>query len=122
MLERPALASAFDQLYMGHERFGQAYMEGREAHKEVRAAASSPMMAEMQAADGGAPLPYGFPDDAARLATLMRNDPNIQLAFFALGGWGYACGAGGRHRAAGEPAGAAGTGLVRAGAAAGAFV
>ncbi|HEY1151829.1 MAG TPA: DUF1501 domain-containing protein [Pseudoduganella sp.] len=87
VLERPALASAFDQLYMGHERFGQTYMEGREAHKEVRAAASSPMMAEMQAADGGAPLPYGFPDDAARLATLMRNDPNIQLAFFALGGW-----------------------------------
>jgi uncharacterized protein (DUF1501 family) len=42
---------------------------------------------EMELADGGAPLPYGFPDDAARLATLMRNDPNIQLAFVALGGW-----------------------------------
>jgi uncharacterized protein (DUF1501 family) len=87
VLERPVLASAFDQLYMGHDRFGQAYMEGREAHKEVRAAAANPMMAEMQAADGGAPLPNGFPDDAARVATLMRNDPNIQLAFFALGGW-----------------------------------
>jgi uncharacterized protein (DUF1501 family) len=41
----------------------------------------------MQAADRGAPLPNGFPDDAARLAGLMRNDPKIQLAFVALGGW-----------------------------------
>jgi uncharacterized protein (DUF1501 family) len=41
----------------------------------------------MQMADRGAPLPNGFPDDAARLATLMRNDPKIQLAFVALGGW-----------------------------------
>jgi uncharacterized protein (DUF1501 family) len=41
----------------------------------------------MNAADGGAPLPNGFPDDAARLATLMRNDARFQLAFVALGGW-----------------------------------
>jgi uncharacterized protein (DUF1501 family) len=45
------------------------------------------MASEMLAANGGAPLPNGFPDDAARLASLMRNDPNIQLAFVALGGW-----------------------------------
>jgi len=45
------------------------------------------MQQEMLAANNGAPLPAGFPDDAARLATLMRNDPHIQLAFFALGGW-----------------------------------
>ena len=45
------------------------------------------MQAEMQAANNGAPLPNGFPDDAARLATLMRNDARVQLAFMALGGW-----------------------------------
>ena len=83
VLDRPAMGAAFDQLYLGHARFGRAYQEGREAHKEVMAAT----MAEMVAADGGAPLPFGFPDDAARLALLMRNDPNVQLAFFALGGW-----------------------------------
>jgi uncharacterized protein (DUF1501 family) len=82
-LDRPQLATAFDQLYMGHERFGKVYQDGREAHKEVMAAT----MAESMAADGGAPLPNGFPDDAARLALLMRNDPNVQMAFFALGGW-----------------------------------
>jgi uncharacterized protein (DUF1501 family) len=42
---------------------------------------------EMQQANNGAPLPNGFPDDAARLAKLMRNDANVQMAFVALGGW-----------------------------------
>jgi uncharacterized protein (DUF1501 family) len=84
ILDRPAIGAAFDQLYAGHERFGRAYMDGKAAHKEVMDAS---MGGEMQMADGGAPLPNGFPDDAARLATLMRNDPKIQLAFVALGGW-----------------------------------
>lgn len=82
VLDRPAIGAAFDQLYADHARFGRAYMDGKAAHKEVMEAAG-----EMQAADRGAPLPNGFPDDAARLATLMRNDPRIQLAFVGLGGW-----------------------------------
>ncbi|UGQ45421.1 DUF1501 domain-containing protein [Massilia endophytica] len=84
---RPALGAAFDELYADNKRFGKVYMDGREARKEVMAAAANPMAAEMMAANGGAPLPNGFPDDAARLATLLRNDPNMQLAFVALGGW-----------------------------------
>lgn len=103
VLERPALAAGFDRLYLGHPRFGKAYQDGRDARREVMAAADGAGMVdaqpsappamqrnlrqEMLAADNGAPLPAGFPDDAARLAALMRNDPNIQLAFFALGGW-----------------------------------
>ena len=84
ILDRPALGSAFDQLYAGHEKFGRVYLDGKNAHQEVMGAS---LNTEMQMADGGAPLPNGFPDDAARLATLMRNDPKIQLAFVALGGW-----------------------------------
>ncbi|MDM5178119.1 DUF1501 domain-containing protein [Massilia sp. DJPM01] len=84
VLDRPALGAVFDQLYGGHARFGRAYGEGRVAHKEVMQAA---MSQEMQAADNGAPLPNGFPDDAARLAGLMRSDPRMQVAFIALGGW-----------------------------------
>ena len=86
ILDRPAIGAAFDQLYANHPRFGRAYEDGRKAHREVMmaAAAGTP---QMQAADRGAPLPNGFPDDAARLATLMRNDLKIQLAFVALGGW-----------------------------------
>ncbi|MBC7415459.1 MAG: DUF1501 domain-containing protein [Herminiimonas sp.] len=84
LLDRPAIGNAFDQMYQADPRFARAYQDGRDAHKEVMGAS---MQNEMQMADGGAPLPNGFPDDAARLATLMRNDPNIQFAFFALGGW-----------------------------------
>jgi uncharacterized protein (DUF1501 family) len=84
ILDRPNIGKAFDQLYANNARFGRAYAEGKDAHKEVMEAAESH---EMQVADRGAPLPNGFPDDAARLAGLMRNDPKIQLAFVALGGW-----------------------------------
>ncbi|MFC0132926.1 hypothetical protein CR105_13915 [Massilia eurypsychrophila] len=84
ILDRPAIGAAFDQLYAGHERFGRAYKDGKDAHKEVMDAS---MAGEMNMADGGAPLPNGFPDDAARLATLMRNNSKLQLAFVALGGW-----------------------------------
>ena len=85
VLDRPAVGSAFDQMYAGHERFGRAYLDGRSAHRDVMQASMS--SAEMQAADNGAPLPNGFPDDAARLAAMMRTNPKIQLAFVALGGW-----------------------------------
>ena len=84
ILDRPAVGAAFDQLYVANERFGRAYRDGKSAHREVMDAVAN---GEMTIADGGAPLPNGFPDDAARLATLMRNNPKIQLAFFALGGW-----------------------------------
>ncbi len=83
LLDRPRVGAAFDQLYAGHPRFGRVYAEGREAHRDVLQAAAS----EMAAADNGAPLPNGFPADAARLATLMRGNPKIDLAFVGLGGW-----------------------------------
>ncbi|MEO7579217.1 MAG: hypothetical protein ABIT83_16525, partial [Massilia sp.] len=81
VLDKAAVGSAFDQMYAGSARFGRAYQDGKEAHKEVMEAS---MKGEMNPADGGAPLPNGFPDDAAKLATLFRNDPKIQLAFVAL--------------------------------------
>ena len=84
ILDRPKIGSAFDQMYQHSDKFASTYQDARDAHKEVMTAA---MKNEMQVADGGAPLPNGFPNDAARLATLMRNDPKIQIAFVALGGW-----------------------------------
>ncbi|WP_296000958.1 DUF1501 domain-containing protein [Rugamonas sp.] len=96
ILDKPAIGGAFDALYANNARFGRTYQDGKDAHKEVMDAASAggtggmdggAMSREMVAANGGAPLPNGFPDDAARLASLMRNDPHIQLAFIALGGW-----------------------------------
>jgi len=88
LLDRPAVKAAFDALYAGHPRFGRAYADGRAAHREVMdALGKSETSQEMEAANRGAPLPNGFPDAAARLAALMRNDAQIQLAFVALGGW-----------------------------------
>lgn len=84
VLDQPKVGSAFSQLYQNNSRYAQAYQEARSAHQEVMSAA---MQNEQQIADGGAPLPNGFPDDSTRVATLMRNDPNIQLVFMALGGW-----------------------------------
>lgn len=88
VLDRKEVGAAFDQLYASHARFGRAYQDGKTAHQEVMAAAAAATAEnEKNPADRGAPLPNGFPDDAARLATLMRNDPKIQVAFVDLGGW-----------------------------------
>lgn len=84
LLDRPAVGDAFDALYSQDARLARTYQDARNAHKEVMAASVD---AETQMANGGAPLPNGFPNDAARLANLMRNDPNIQFAFVGLGGW-----------------------------------
>lgn len=84
LLDRPMIADAFDQLYQRDAQFGRAYLQAKETHREVMSAS---LAHEMEAANGGAPLPNGFPNDAARLANLMRNDPNVQIAFMALGGW-----------------------------------
>jgi uncharacterized protein (DUF1501 family) len=84
LIDRPGVASAFDQLYRGDDKLGRTYVEGRQARKEVMDAT---MDKEMAAADNGAPPASGFPEQAARLANLMNNAPNIQFAFIGLGGW-----------------------------------
>ncbi|HXA46969.1 MAG TPA: DUF1501 domain-containing protein, partial [Burkholderiaceae bacterium] len=83
LLDRPRIGRAFEQLYSGDDKYSKTFQQAQETHKEVM----NSMDDEMQAANGGAPLPNGFPEDAERLAHLMRNDPNVQFAFMALGGW-----------------------------------
>jgi uncharacterized protein (DUF1501 family) len=88
VLDRPQVGNAFDQLYKGDDRLSKAYQDGRSAQREVMASIDEGSDSkEMNAASNGAPLPNGFPDDAARLATLMRRDERVQLAFMAVGGW-----------------------------------
>jgi uncharacterized protein (DUF1501 family) len=82
-LDRPQVGDAFDKLYAGNDKYSKAYQQSQQTHQEVMISLDS----EMEAANGGAPLPNGFPDDAERLAKLMRKDPNIQIAFLAVGGW-----------------------------------
>ncbi|MDM0065834.1 DUF1501 domain-containing protein [Variovorax sp. J31P207] len=88
LLDRPQVAEAFGRLYGGDDALSRAFQASRQSHQEVmRSMNADSLEREMQAASNGAPLPNGFPDNAARLATLMRNDPRVQLAFMDLGGW-----------------------------------
>ena len=88
LLDRPQVSRAFDTLYGGDDAMSRAYRDSQASRREVAGAMNGDsMVREQQVANNGAPLPNGFPDDAARLATLMRRDSNVQLAFMALGGW-----------------------------------
>lgn len=88
LLDRPQVAQAFGQLYAGNDAMSRAFRESQRAHRDVMDSMNKDNLdREMQAANNGAPLPNGFPDDAARLAKLMRNDARVQFAFMALGGW-----------------------------------
>ncbi len=88
VLDQPRVASAFAKLYDGDDATSRTFRESRASRRELLASLD-PTAAEKEqmAANNGAPLPNGFPDDAARLARLMRNDAKVQLAFVALGGW-----------------------------------
>ena len=83
VLDRPVIGEAFARLYQGKDEMSRAYQAGQQAHQEVM----SSLEEEMRVADNGAPSPNGFPSDASHMAALMRNDPRVQLAFVALGGW-----------------------------------
>jgi uncharacterized protein (DUF1501 family) len=88
LLDRPQVSKAFDSLYEGDDAMSRAYRESQQSRAEVNEAMSPAAMdREQMAANNGAPLPNGFPDDAGRLAQLMRRDANVQIAFLALGGW-----------------------------------
>jgi uncharacterized protein (DUF1501 family) len=87
-LDRPQVSKAFDSLYSGDDAMSKAYRESQQSRAEVNEAMlPAEMDREQRVANGGAPLPNGFPDDASRVAQLMRRDPNVQIAFLALGGW-----------------------------------
>ncbi|MEA5576688.1 DUF1501 domain-containing protein [Anabaena sp. UHCC 0451] len=83
LIDRPQVATAFDQLYSGKDSLSQSYRQGRMA----RAAIMNDLDQEMKMANNGAPLPNGFAKDASRLAQLMVKDSRIELGFMAVGGW-----------------------------------
>ncbi|MGH6878659.1 MAG: DUF1501 domain-containing protein [Rhizomicrobium sp.] len=85
--DAPALApgadAVFDRLYAGNDPISVAWREGRQAQTRLM----SDLSRDMKEAAGGAPSAKGFPQDAAKLCQLMKQDPTIQLAFFGLSGW-----------------------------------
>ncbi|WP_422665668.1 DUF1501 domain-containing protein [Anabaena sp. PCC 7938] len=83
LIDRPQVATAFDQLYSGNDSLSQTYRQGRMAREAIM----KDLDQEMTMANNGAPLPDGFSRDASRLAQLMVRDSRIELGFMALGGW-----------------------------------
>jgi uncharacterized protein (DUF1501 family) len=83
LIDRPQVATAFDQLYSGNDSLSQTYRQGRMAREAIM----KDLDKEMTMANNGAPLPDGFAKDASRLAQLMARDSRIELGFMALGGW-----------------------------------
>lgn len=79
----PVTQAVFDRMYAGTDPINVAYHEGRAAHSQLTA----DLARDMTEAAAGAPSPRGFPQDSAKLCQLMKQDPTIQLAFFALSGW-----------------------------------
>jgi len=87
-VDRPAVSQAFAQLYGGDDKLSRTFQQGVASRQQMAAdMAGTSDEHEQMAANNGAPLPQGFPDDAARLARMMRQDPSIRVAFLALGGW-----------------------------------
>jgi uncharacterized protein (DUF1501 family) len=87
-IDRPGVADAFNKLYGGNDALSKSYQDSQSSRQQMQMAdAAGADDKEQMAANGGAPLPGGFPTDAARLAHMMRQDPAIRLAFFQLGGW-----------------------------------
>jgi uncharacterized protein (DUF1501 family) len=82
-LDRPIINAAFDQLYGGDDPLSRAYKDGLAEHRKVL----SELQSDMMAADNGAPSPIGFSTDIEHLVRMVQQDPSIDLAFLALGGW-----------------------------------
>jgi len=86
-IDKPGVSEAFAKLYGGNDALSRTYQDSQQSRQQMQMADAAGDDKEQMAANAGAPLPNGFPTDAARLAHMMRQDPTIRLAFFQLGGW-----------------------------------
>lgn len=72
---------------------GKAFADGKAARTKVdtimkeAAAEEEPMTREQMLANRGALTPNSTPQFGTQLATLIRKDPSVQVAFIDFGGW-----------------------------------
>ncbi len=95
LLDRPVVASVFEDLYGGRtDDLGRAFKDGMAAHHEINDSLSKPddsegamMDREQMLANRGAPLPGQNKAYGKQLAQLFRKSPSIQVAFLDFGGF-----------------------------------
>jgi uncharacterized protein (DUF1501 family) len=86
VLDKPNVNQAFAAMYREDAIMGALFNDYIAARSSVVSAIEH-ADPEMRAANNGAPSPYALVSDAARLGTLMRRDPRVQLGFLAVSGW-----------------------------------
>ena len=86
VLDKPNVSKAFEAIYNGDPGMGAMFANYLAVRSDVVAAIDH-ADPEIMAANNGAPSSYAFTGDAARLGTLMRRDPRVQLGFLAVSGW-----------------------------------
>jgi uncharacterized protein (DUF1501 family) len=86
VLDEPNVNRAFAAVYRDDATMGPLFKDYLAARSDVVAAIEH-VDPEMTAANNGASSSYAFVSDAARLGTLMRRDPRVQLGFLAVSGW-----------------------------------
>jgi uncharacterized protein (DUF1501 family) len=99
VLEKPATRDALMDLYAQSDRLGPAFRRGADSRMATARtlaqgddtangmATTTPMAADMLAANNGAGAPSSLLVDAGHLATLMREDRGLTLGFLSTGGW-----------------------------------
>ncbi len=86
VLDQPNVSRAFEAVYGADPGMGPMFASYLSARSDVVAALDQ-TDPETMAANNGAPSTYAFASDAARVGTLMRQDPRVQLGFLAVSGW-----------------------------------
>ncbi len=87
-MDRPGVSSSFAQMYAGRsDALGKAFEQGMAARDEFNQAFEKSAQQEMVAADGGALPANKFSGFGRQLGRLMKEEPKVQVAFLALGGF-----------------------------------
>lgn len=82
-IDRPRISSAFDRMYQGNDPLSTAYREGQAARRHVLTLIEQ----DMEQSSRDAPSALGFAGIAEQTGRLLARDPNMRLAFLAVGGW-----------------------------------
>ncbi|MBP7863018.1 DUF1501 domain-containing protein [bacterium] len=87
-LDQPQVSAAFSDMYSGrNDILGKTFEQGMAARGEFNQAFENSAMQEMVAADGGALPANKFNGFGRQLGRLMKEEPKVQVAFLALGGF-----------------------------------
>lgn len=87
-LDQPGISAAFSEMYSGrNDVIGKNFEQGMAARGEFNEAFQKAAMQEMTAADGGALPANKFSGFGRQLGRLMKEEPKVQVAFLALGGF-----------------------------------